>query len=224
MRLEARGVFDLVHIKDMLDTWHLRAIQAAAGGQHQAVVLDGGGGASRVAVGHLLTVFVDAIHCAFNELHVHRVEQWAQRRHHGVHVGLVETWADAQFRLRGEQADLHVVAVMFVQQAGRAQCAPDTTEPCANNKNVLFHGLLLERRCCLSGTVWSQTIQAACLEHFYLGSVQACVGVRWLYQGISGPAHRRGRPSVGRRKTAWERTQSAAVMPGRCWAAGRGSR
>ncbi|MNP06068.1 hypothetical protein D3C76_980390 [compost metagenome] len=152
------GFFNLIDIESVFD----HALQrwtdnATAGSQHQAIVAQCALRTEGVAIDDLLVLGVDRVRNAFDEFHPDRLEQLAQRRRHGVHVRLVETRTDAQFRLGGKNADLHVVTSMLVQQAGGAQGAPDSTKPCANNQNVLFHRITPEEKI---NRLWGLSVRA----------------------------------------------------------------
>ncbi|MNI38247.1 hypothetical protein D3C73_923800 [compost metagenome] len=135
MRFESRGRFDFVHVKGVLDnTWQRSgAVESTAGSQYQSVIAQDTVGAIDVAVADLLVVGIDILGAAFDEFDAHGGEQVSQVRLHGVDIGLVEARTDAQLGLWSQEGDLHVVAVMLVQQTGGAQRAPDSTKPCANN-------------------------------------------------------------------------------------------
>jgi hypothetical protein len=57
-------------------------------------------------------------------------------------IGLIETRTDAQLRLGRQDADLYIVAIMLVEQACRAECAPYTAKTGADDQDVLFHDVL----------------------------------------------------------------------------------
>ncbi|MNM57729.1 hypothetical protein D3C81_689440 [compost metagenome] len=141
-----RRRFDLVDVEGMLvQARYRRAGQLAAAGQHQTVVAQLASAAGFVAVADLAGLLVDALGGAPDEAHAHGLEQLGQRSEHAMHIGFVEARADAQFGLRRQQGDFHIVAAVHVQQAGGAQCAPQSTEARANNQKLLFHHVLLTR-------------------------------------------------------------------------------
>ncbi|MCY1413124.1 hypothetical protein D9M71_285500 [compost metagenome] len=143
MVLQAGGGFDLVHVEGMAGhAGHGRAHELAAAGEDQPVIRQPGRVAAAVAVVDDPRLFVDALGRAADEADADHVEQGVQRRVHVVHLGLVEARADAQFRLRGQQGDVDVPAVVLLQQAGGAQGAPQATESRADDEDVLFavHG------------------------------------------------------------------------------------
>ena len=150
--LQAQGVFQLVDIEGRVDAGDTRRTpHAAAGRQHQAVVVQLRRRALGIAVLHPLAGHVDALRAALHETHADRGEQFAQRRRHALHVRLVETRADAQLGLRREHRDLDVVAALAVELAHCAQRAPHAGESGTDDQDTLFHWGLLEGKEGMSG-------------------------------------------------------------------------
>ncbi|MNZ63186.1 hypothetical protein D3C78_813260 [compost metagenome] len=140
MPFQASRLFDTVDVEGMLHhACQRRPEQLAAGGQHQAVIDQGSLLAGVVPIGNLLAVRVDLLRHALDEIDPHRAEQIAQRRAHGVHVGLVETWANVQLRLRCEQSHGDVRTPMQVEQTHGAQRTPNPGKTAADNQDFLFH-------------------------------------------------------------------------------------
>ncbi|MNP22863.1 hypothetical protein D3C76_1155510 [compost metagenome] len=135
--LQARGTGELVDIEHVLDTDHVGAVEHAATGHDQAVIgqlaLSAGGG----AVVHALGRFVHLVGGAPDETDIHGLEQGLQRRGHGVHFGLVETWAHMQFGLGREQGHGDILAAVQIQLADGAEGAPQAGKACADNQDVL---------------------------------------------------------------------------------------
>ncbi len=143
MGFEARCLFDLIDVEGMFEhAFEIGAKQFAARRQDQSVVTQAALGTEYVHVADPFALDVDTARRALYELHAHCIEQSVQPSHHGVDVRLIETRPDAQFRLGRQDSNLHVISIMLVQQAGRAQCAPYSAEASTNNQNLLFHDLL----------------------------------------------------------------------------------
>ncbi|MCY1538280.1 hypothetical protein D9M68_738120 [compost metagenome] len=145
MLFQAYGGFDLVDIEGVgVHAGHGRTDELAPRRQHQAVVTQFAWLPRLVGIADDLCLFIDAIGLALDEADAYRIEQLVQRRIHPVNVRLVEAWAYPQLRLGRQQGDFHVLTIVFVQQAGGAQGAPDSSESSTDNQNI-FHGLLLRR-------------------------------------------------------------------------------
>lgn len=143
MGFETGCLFDFINVEGMFDhALEVSAHQLATGGEHQPIIAQRALGTGGVAIAHLLEIGIDALCRALHEIHSDRVEQPVQRGRHRMDVRLVETRPDAQLCLGRQDSNLHIVAIMLVQQAGRAQGAPYPTETCANYQNMLFHDVL----------------------------------------------------------------------------------
>ncbi|MDT4830921.1 hypothetical protein FQZ97_644040 [compost metagenome] len=107
------------------------------------MIAQGGLVACRIPVRDPLVLRVDQPCRALHIADAHRREQLPQRCLHALHVGLIETGADVQLRLRREQGHGDIRSSMSIEQAHGAQRAPDPGKTTTDNQDFLFHWVLL---------------------------------------------------------------------------------
>ena len=136
MLVEGNRIIERVDAEAVLgEAGNIRAEQPAAGGHDQAVV---GESLSRALGGcdlHRAGLGVDRLGAALHVDDVDGLEHIQQRRRQGFGLRFVETWADHQRRLRGNQRDLELLGrnALDVAQAGRGKCGVHAGEAGADD-------------------------------------------------------------------------------------------
>src|SRR5690606_7262725 len=132
--------FQAVDIEgEAVDTGQRRTGDLTARGENQPVVDQRRLPATGTAVEHLPALRIDTGGATLHELYADCIEQRAERGDGGRQVGFIEARAYMQFGLWGEEGDRDIPALMLLQQANGAQCAPHAAETGTNDQNLLFH-------------------------------------------------------------------------------------